>query len=429
MIITLKCPKCGESIEMNSEKGFVYCTNCGEKISFGEPNKIQMDSAEDAVTNNVTDKTDDILVEEQKNKSKRKKPIWTFVFGLVALIIAIIDWYLDPWWVNPIVAAVAIVLAIVSLTKRFRLRGFAIAAIPIAAIAGIIGIISAFVGPDAVFGNHKIAQESNIIEKISDDTKFEYGGISFTIPGEFGSKSTEKGDLYIDRYTDASGSDTGIFVLYTDGVDVYSKYNMIESFYDECIDAVPDDFDGDAKITGRKIITIDGVECKEFGGNIYDNNKIVGDLSGLIIYNKDTDSFVMVYFIESKDIANSYKRFYDSLVNSIKIKKSGNGNNTSVSTGNSSANSGSVDPDLKKFLDEYEEFTDEYVRIVKAYNSGDSTDYMSLLSDYLTILEKYSDFAEKLEKWEAKSNSFSDADLKYYTEVINRCATKLLSVE
>lgn len=35
MIVTIKCPKCGESIDMKTERGFVFCNNCGEKIIFG----------------------------------------------------------------------------------------------------------------------------------------------------------------------------------------------------------------------------------------------------------------------------------------------------------------------------------------------------------------------------------------------------------
>lgn len=35
MLIKLECPKCGEEMTMKTEKGFSFCNNCGERVSFG----------------------------------------------------------------------------------------------------------------------------------------------------------------------------------------------------------------------------------------------------------------------------------------------------------------------------------------------------------------------------------------------------------
>lgn len=84
-----------------------------------------------------------------------------------------------------------------------------------------------------------------------------------------------------------------------------------------------------------------------------------------------------------------------------------------------------VDPNLKAFLDSYEEFVDEYVVFMKKY-MADPGNAISMLSEYTRMMEKYGDFAEKVDKYD--SNSMSTADAKYYLEVTNRCTQKMLDI-
>ncbi len=84
---------------------------------------------------------------------------------------------------------------------------------------------------------------------------------------------------------------------------------------------------------------------------------------------------------------------------------------------------GGVDPDLKAFLDSYEEFVDQYVEFMKKYNS-DPNNMVSMLGEYGEMMQKYADFAEKIDKYD--SNSMSTEDSKYYIEVTTRCAQKML---
>ncbi len=81
-----------------------------------------------------------------------------------------------------------------------------------------------------------------------------------------------------------------------------------------------------------------------------------------------------------------------------------------------------VDPELKAFLDEYEDFVDEYVAFMKKYNAN-PTD-MSLLASYASIMQEYADFAEKVDAYD--SDSMSNADAAYYIEVTSRCSQKML---
>ena len=107
----------------------------------------------------------------------------------------------------------------------------------------------------------------------------------------------------------------------------------------------------------------------------------------------------------------------------------------SISRANSSNYSGSrqlfetenaskVDPDLKAFLDSYEDFVDDYVAFMKKYTEN-PTD-LSLLGDYSKFLQNYSDFASKVEK--VDTSNMSTDDYNYYIEVTTRCSQKLLNV-
>lgn len=99
-----------------------------------------------------------------------------------------------------------------------------------------------------------------------------------------------------------------------------------------------------------------------------------------------------------------------------------------VDTGEKDENkkeSSGVDPDLKAFLDSYEEFVDEYVVFMKKY-MADPTNAISMLSEYSEIMGKYADFAEKVDQYDSKEMSTEDA--KYYLEVTTRCSQKMLDI-
>jgi len=84
-----------------------------------------------------------------------------------------------------------------------------------------------------------------------------------------------------------------------------------------------------------------------------------------------------------------------------------------------------VDPELKAFLDSYEEFMDEYIEFMKKY-MDDPGNAVLMLGEYATIMEKYGEFAEDVEKYDEKEMSTEDA--KYYLEVTNRINQKMLEI-
>ena len=84
-----------------------------------------------------------------------------------------------------------------------------------------------------------------------------------------------------------------------------------------------------------------------------------------------------------------------------------------------------VDPELKAFLDSYEEFMDEYILFMKKY-MDDPGNAVTMLGEYASIMEKYGEFAEAVEKYDEKE--MSTADAKYYLEVTNRINQKMLDL-
>lgn len=82
-----------------------------------------------------------------------------------------------------------------------------------------------------------------------------------------------------------------------------------------------------------------------------------------------------------------------------------------------------VDPELKAFLDSYEEFMDEYILFMKKY-MDDPGNAVTMLGEYASIMEKYGEFAEAVEKYDERE--MSTADAKYYLEVTNRINQKML---
>lgn len=83
-----------------------------------------------------------------------------------------------------------------------------------------------------------------------------------------------------------------------------------------------------------------------------------------------------------------------------------------------------IRPELKELLDTYETFFDDYIAFMKNYmESGDT---FSMLADYMEYIEKYAEVMEKLDA--IGEEDLSDAELKYYMEVMGRITTKLYDI-
>lgn len=81
-------------------------------------------------------------------------------------------------------------------------------------------------------------------------------------------------------------------------------------------------------------------------------------------------------------------------------------------------------PEFKEAMDSYEAFYNEYCDFMKKYAENPSD--MELLSSYADMLTKAAEASEKFEAWE--DNELNDTEMKYYLDVSNRIAKKLLEV-
>lgn len=91
---------------------------------------------------------------------------------------------------------------------------------------------------------------------------------------------------------------------------------------------------------------------------------------------------------------------------------------------NSEVDTEEMRPEFKEAMDSYEAFYDEYCEFMKKYNAN-PTD-TELISSYGDIMTEMVEMTEKFEAWE--ENALNTAELKYYIEVNNRVAQKLVDV-
>ena len=77
---------------------------------------------------------------------------------------------------------------------------------------------------------------------------------------------------------------------------------------------------------------------------------------------------------------------------------------------NTVTDNNSVDPDLKKFLDEYEVFIDDYIAFMTRYNESENT--AELMTDYIKMISRYGTMEESLSKYDEEN--MLPADEVYY---------------
>ncbi len=81
-------------------------------------------------------------------------------------------------------------------------------------------------------------------------------------------------------------------------------------------------------------------------------------------------------------------------------------------------------PEFKEAMDSYEGFYDKYCDFMKKY-AEDPSD-LTMLAEYADMMSKAADMSEKFDAWD--EDEMNNAELKYYLEVNNRVAQKLLEV-
>lgn len=96
---------------------------------------------------------------------------------------------------------------------------------------------------------------------------------------------------------------------------------------------------------------------------------------------------------------------------------------TSIS---SSEETETINPELKKALDDYEVFINQYCDFLDAYLTADTNEQLAMMSDYTAIMSQYSDVADAIRALGECRDQMNSEELKYYLDVTNRCSTRMI---
>lgn len=80
-----------------------------------------------------------------------------------------------------------------------------------------------------------------------------------------------------------------------------------------------------------------------------------------------------------------------------------------------------IRPEFKAAMDSYEAFCDEYCDFMKKYAENPAD--LAMLAKYADMMTKYSEMNKNFEAWD--ESEMSEAELKYYLEVLSRVTQKL----
>ncbi len=88
-------------------------------------------------------------------------------------------------------------------------------------------------------------------------------------------------------------------------------------------------------------------------------------------------------------------------------------------------NENEIRPEIKAYIDSYEDFMDEYIAFMKKYNSA--SDPSSLVPELATYTAKLADMMTKIEA--LKGADLTTAETAYYLKVTSRVLEKLSELE
>ncbi len=362
------CTNCGKEIT----EGTKFCPNCGAQVGSGvTPDRVvETQNARQQDMGAATNQQDMEAAGTQLNmyaaQPQVHEPQSPYVptqpmpqengsgldkfgkfYGIVLLVLAIVDFNSDPPIVTILLSVLIIAGAVFCLRKKYKLKGFTIIALILAAVCLFSGI-----GQAGKYG-------------------------LFTTPKEY-------------EYSSGSGKD-GDAASGTEDKETVAESSTETKDTKET--AAPAKEDSSKEATAKETAEDPAAakETAEDAATAKDETK------------KDETK---------KDEPAKDQPADDSSSNSEKAEKAEKSETTN-----------GVDPDLKAFLDSYEDYIDEYVDFMKKYNS-DPNNMISMLGEYGDMMQKYSDFAEKLDQYD--SDNMSAADYKYYIEVTTRCTQKML---
>ena len=240
----------------------------------------------------------------------------------------------------------------------------------------------------------------------------EFVSISFKTPKEWRKEETEEYTYFY--YTD---EDKDGFLMPT-----VNKFDFeIDNEHDLFIEG----FTNNSSIENVKELDIPGINSKfDIKGETYIQqvDSVDYNVDIIFVFDDDNDSVYVFPFIYLESSKKYIAGEIGNIINSIEvIAEPIVENNEENEDKEEVIDNNSIRPEIKEAIDSFEVFIDEYCEFMKKY-SEDSTS-LTMLADYAKFMGKYADMTDKMDKLE---EDFTDAELKYYTEVMLRCDQKLL---
>lgn len=204
-----------------------------------------------------------------------------------------------------------------------------------------------------------------------------------------------------------------------------SKKAELEEHFDNNLDKLIMDYFDSSWLYNKK--TTDNIKPQNSLGNTYHRTMTDGT-HNILLYESwalnisSREAFIIV-FMDSDPNGKNAEEYLHALSNAVPEDEYII-TDTSKHKESSKTNSSGVDPDLKAFLDSYEDFIDKYVDFMKKFEKNPND--LELLSGYIEIMNKYYDFAKTVDDY--NTSEMSDEDYKYYIDVTARCNKKLLAV-
>lgn len=171
-------------------------------------------------------------------------------------------------------------------------------------------------------------------------------------------------------------------------------------------------------ISVNQLAGIQGITYAEVGGYpLYSTNTL--------LFDENSETFLKIELITIGDTLFKYDSDYTKIINSVAVAENAKASTSgSGREETSSGDASEVTPELKAFLDSYEEFMNQYIAFLQKYEHSD--DPYAMMSDYMKMLRQYKDFSEKIDKYD--TDNMSKTDSAYYFKVMTRIAERLYAV-
>ncbi|MGN1405334.1 MAG: DUF6591 domain-containing protein [Erysipelotrichaceae bacterium] len=447
----LKCSNCGADMEVNEETNEVYCSYCGTKQLILDPELIKARNSKEIELEKIKSEerkqTRKDKADELKSYRKGKLSKFTIITAVLCLIFGFMA-FKSRHYLSGIIAIIQIALFSVSWLSGMQIIKPRIKNIHIALSALAFILIIPFFFANNIKVYEKLDWPGSGIAQVLPDPKQKHGEVSTYNNDRMYATiyKTEQKDY--EKYLDKC-IDSGFIIEAKTSSYSYEAFNeegykldltLYSDFYTIALDApieakeftwpqselvkllpVPSSNKGIINYEYETSFSIDIAETpyEEYVSYV---DKVME--KGFTTDYSKTDNSFHAFDSAGNEVKLSYKGFNTMQVLIYKAEEPETvieENKSETKEENTVTDNNTVDPDLKKFLDEYEAFIDDYIAFMTKYNESENT--AELMSDYFKMISRYGAMEESLNKYDEEN--MSPADEAYYIEVLARCNAKL----